>query len=190
MPRASAAAPTSSHRQPATSMGTTSAQSAADTLIARYNDLASVEQLIAESGREIAAIVLEPMPGNMGVITPDPEFIRGLRAICDRIGALLVFDEVISGFRVAWGGAQELLGVTPDITALGKIVGGGLPAAAFGGRKELMELVAPVGSVYQAGTLSGNPLAMACGLATLRVLQETYPYPQLERETARLAAGL
>ncbi len=153
---------------------------AADTLIARFNDLSSVEELVATAGREIAAIVVEPMPGNMGIVHPDPAFIQGLRDICDRIGALLVFDEVISGFRVAWGGAQEILGVTPDLTALGKIVGGGLPAAAFGGRRDLMELVAPIGSVYQAGTLSGNPVAMAAGLAQLRALQARDAYTRLE----------
>jgi glutamate-1-semialdehyde 2,1-aminomutase len=163
---------------------------AADTLIARYNDLASVEALIAESDREIAAIILEPMPGNMGVVAPDPEFIGGVRAICDRVGALLIFDEVISGFRVAWGGAQELLGVTPDITALGKIVGGGLPAAAFGGRRDLMELIAPVGQVYQAGTLSGNPLAMAAGLAQLRALRDRDAYTTLEQIGARMETAL
>lgn len=163
---------------------------AADTLIARFNDLSSVEQLIAESGRDIAAIVLEPMPGNMGIVHPDIDFIRGVRSICDRIGALLVFDEVITGFRVAWGGAQEILGVTPDLTALGKIVGGGLPAAAFGGRRDLMELVAPVGTVYQAGTLSGNPVAMAAGLAQLNALRERDAYIQLEALGARMEAEL
>jgi glutamate-1-semialdehyde 2,1-aminomutase len=153
----------------------------ADTLVARFNDLDSVTELLAGRENELAAVVLEPMPGNMGVITPDPAFIHGLRELCNRTGALLVFDEVISGFRVAWGGAQQLLGVSPDLSCFGKIIGGGLPAAAFGGRGDLMRMVAPIGQVYQAGTLSGNPLAMAAGLAQLRALRDRDAYTRLEQ---------
>ena len=165
------------------------AGSAADTLVARFNDLASVESLFA-GDREIAAIVLEPFPGNMGIVAPDAGFLQGLRDLCDRSGALLVFDEVISGFRASFGGAQQIVGIKPDLTALGKIVGGGLPAAAFGGRRDLMELVAPLGQVYQAGTLSGNPLAMAAGLSTLRILRDTDAYARLDQLGALLAGQL
>ncbi|MBC7644520.1 MAG: aminotransferase class III-fold pyridoxal phosphate-dependent enzyme, partial [Thermoleophilia bacterium] len=169
------------------------AGSAADTLVARFNDLPSVEALFAGAAaaeREIAAIVLEPFPGNMGIVAPEAAFIQGLRDLCDKTGALLVFDEVISGFRASFGGAQQLLGIRPDLTALGKIVGGGLPAAAFGGRRDLMELVAPLGQVYQAGTLSGNPLAMAAGLATLRILRDTDAYAVLNQLGGLLADQL
>ena len=162
---------------------------AALTLTARYNDLASVERAVDGSKGGVAAILVEPIAGNMGVVPPIPGFLEGLRAICDRTGALLVFDEVITGFRVSHGGAQELSGVLPDLTVMGKVIGGGLPAAAYGGSKELMELVAPAGSVYQAGTLSGNPLAVAAGRATLERLDED-AYVTLAATTEALAAGL
>jgi glutamate-1-semialdehyde 2,1-aminomutase len=142
----------------------------ADTLVIAYNDLAAVETLFSARGTEIAAVLVEPVAGNMGVVPPMPGFLQGLRTVTHRYGALLVFDEVMTGWRVHPQGAQVLYGVEPDITCLGKVVGGGLPAAAYGGKRELMELIAPVGPVYQAGTLSGNPLAMAAGLATLDVL--------------------
>jgi glutamate-1-semialdehyde 2,1-aminomutase len=142
----------------------------ADTLVVSYNDLAAVETVFASRGSEIAAVLVEPVAGNMGVVPPVPGFLQGLRAVTHRYGALLVFDEVMSGWRVHPQGAQVLYGVEPDLTCLGKVIGGGLPAAAYGGAHELMELIAPAGPVYQAGTLSGNPVAMAAGLATLDVL--------------------
>ena len=157
------------------------------TRVARYNDVASVEQLC---DRDVAAIIVEPAAGNMGVVPADPEFLRGLRDLADRTGAVLIFDEVISGFRLAKGGAQELCGVRPDLTCLGKVIGGGLPVGAYGGRADLMDQLAPRGSVYQAGTLSGNPLAVAAGLATLQLLEEAPPYERLERLGARLEHGL
>jgi glutamate-1-semialdehyde 2,1-aminomutase len=141
-------------------------------------------------GEGLAAIIVEPVAGNMGVVPPVEGFLAALRELCDASGALLVFDEVISGFRVARGGAQELYGVTPDLTVLGKIVGGGLPLAAFGGRADVMDRLAPSGPVYQAGTLSGNPLATAAGLAVLRRLRDAAVYDELERKGARLEAGL
>jgi glutamate-1-semialdehyde 2,1-aminomutase len=159
----------------------------ADTLVAPYNDLAAVEAAADES---LAAVLVEPVAGNMGVVPPEPGFLEGLRAVCDRVGALLVFDEVITGFRVARGGAQERFGVLPDLTILGKIVGGGLPVGAFGGRRDVMEMLAPAGDVYQAGTLSGNPLATAAGLSVLRRLRDGAVYEELERRGARLEAGL
>jgi glutamate-1-semialdehyde 2,1-aminomutase len=139
---------------------------------------------------DLACVLVEPVAGNMGVVPPEPGFLEALRALCDASGALLVFDEVITGFRVARGGAQELYGVRPDLTILGKIVGGGLPLAAFGGRVELMEQLAPVGDVYQAGTLSGNPLATAAGLTVLRRLRDPDVYDELEGRGARLEEGL
>ncbi len=145
---------------------------------------------MTQYGEGLAAILVEPVAGNMGVVPPDRGFLAALRMLCDGSGALLVFDEVITGFRVARGGAQELFGVTPDLTILGKIVGGGLPLAAFGGRAEIMDLLAPGGDVYQAGTLSGNPLATAAGLAVLRRLRDDAVYEELERRSARLEAGL
>ncbi|HEY8477215.1 MAG TPA: glutamate-1-semialdehyde 2,1-aminomutase [Chloroflexota bacterium] len=166
------------------------AATAAGTLSARYNDLASVEALFAANGDDIAAVIVEPVAGNMGVVPPRPGFLEGLRAITRRHGALLIFDEVITGFRVAYGGAQSLYGVQPDLTCLGKIVGGGLPVGAYGGRREIMERVSPTGPVYQAGTLSGNPIAMAAGIATLRALQQPGVYDDLERKAARLHQGL
>jgi glutamate-1-semialdehyde 2,1-aminomutase len=158
-----------------------------DTLVAPYNDLAAVEAAADDS---LAAVLVEPVAGNMGVVPPEPGFLGGLRAVCDRVGALLVFDEVITGFRVARGGAQERFGILPDLTILGKIVGGGLPVGAFGGRRDVMELLAPAGDVYQAGTLSGNPLATAAGLSVLRRLRDGAVYEELERRGVRLEAGL
>ena len=160
------------------------------TYSARYNDLDSVESILRAEGQRIAAILVEPVAGNMGTVPPRPGFLEGLRELCDRHGALLIFDEVITGFRVARGGAQERYGVLPDITALGKVIGCGLPVAAFGGRREIFAQLAPQGPVYQAGTLSGNPLATAAGLATLAELDRPGIYEELERKGARLAAGL
>ncbi|HWQ24344.1 MAG TPA: glutamate-1-semialdehyde 2,1-aminomutase [Gaiellaceae bacterium] len=162
----------------------------ADTLVAPYNDADAVERLFADAGEEIAAVIVEPVAGNMGLVPPRPGFLEGLRELTAAHGALLVFDEVMTGFRVHPGGAQALYGVTPDLTALGKVIGGGLPVGAYGGRRELMELVAPAGPVYQAGTLSGNPLAMAAGAETLRVLAEPGVWAGLERAGARLERGL
>jgi len=155
-----------------------------------FNDLESVNQAFRKYGSEIAAVIAEPIPGNMGVIIPDETFLKGLREITSEHNALLIFDEVISGFRVAPGGAQELYGITPDVTCLGKIIGGGLPVGAYGGRKEIMSRMAPVGDVYQAGTLSGNPLAMAAGLATLNILKQGVIYSELENKGHRLFSGL
>ncbi|MGQ9511662.1 glutamate-1-semialdehyde 2,1-aminomutase [Thermodesulfitimonas sp.] len=163
---------------------------AGDTLIAPYNDLAMVEEIFQRAGEEIAAVILEPVAGNMGVVPPEPGFLEGLRRLCTAYGALLVFDEVITGFRVGYGGAQERYGVLPDLTCLGKIIGGGLPVGAYGGKRAIMELVVPAGPVYQAGTLSGNPLAVAAGIATLDLLREPGTYERLEALGARLAAGL
>ena len=160
------------------------------TVQAPYNDLAAVESAFARWGDEIACVAVEPVAGNMGCIPPREGFLEGLREICDRRGALLLFDEVITGFRVAYGGAQQRFGVTPDLTCLGKIVGGGLPAAAFGGRRDLMQQIAPAGPVFQAGTLSGNPLAMAAGLATLAELRRPGVYETLEERSTRVVAGL
>ncbi len=163
---------------------------AADTIVLPYNDVDAVAAAVARYGEGLAAILVEPVAGNMGVVPPAPGFLEALRLLCDASGALLVFDEVITGFRVARGGAQELYGVAPDLTVLGKIVGGGLPAAAFGGSAELMERLAPVGDVYQAGTLSGNPLATAAGTSVLRRLRDPLVYDELERRGARLEQGL
>ncbi|MCL4481617.1 MAG: glutamate-1-semialdehyde 2,1-aminomutase [Bacteroidetes bacterium] len=164
---------------------------AKDTLMAEYNNLASVEKLFKEKGNEIAAVILEPVAGNMGVVVPTKEFLQGLRDLTTKYGALLIFDEVITGFRLAKGGAQEYYGVMPDLTTLGKIIGGGLPVGAYGGRKEIMEMMAPVGPVYQAGTLSGNPLAMAAGITMLKLVEETKDlYTELERKSAKLEQGI
>jgi glutamate-1-semialdehyde 2,1-aminomutase len=163
---------------------------AADTIVCPYNDAEAVAAAVMRYGEGLAAIVVEPVAGNMGVVPPAPGFLELLRALCDASGALLVFDEVISGFRVARGGAQELYGIRPDLTILGKIVGGGLPLAAFGGRAGAMDLLAPSGPVYQAGTLSGNPLATAAGISVLRRLRDPGVYAELERRGARLEAGL
>jgi glutamate-1-semialdehyde 2,1-aminomutase len=161
-----------------------------DTIVCKYNDVDAVASAVAEYGEGLAAIIVEPVAGNMGVVPPEPGFLEVLRRLCDASGALLVFDEVITGFRIARGGAQELFGVMPDLTILGKIVGGGLPLAAFGGRAEIMDRLAPSGDVYQAGTLSGNPLATAAGLAVLRRLRDPSVYEQLEQRGARLESGL
>jgi len=161
-----------------------------DTIVVDYNDVDAAAAAVERYGEGLAAILVEPIAGNMGCVPPAPGFLEALRALADASGALLVFDEVISGFRVARGGAQELLGVVPDLTILGKIVGGGLPLAAFGGRADLMERLAPAGHVYQAGTLSGNPLATAAGLSVLRRLRDAGVYEELERRSARLESGL
>jgi glutamate-1-semialdehyde 2,1-aminomutase len=160
------------------------------TIVVPYNDLEAVKSCFDAAPNDIAAIIVEPVAGNMGVAPPIPVFFKGLRDVCSKYGALLIFDEVISGFRVSLGGAQELYKVTPDLTCLGKIIGGGLPVGAFGGPRRIMELLAPVGGVYQAGTLSGNPLAVAAGLTTLKILKRDNPYPLLEEKSQRLADGL
>lgn len=160
------------------------------TLLAAYNDLDSVERLFSRYGEEIAAVIVEPVAGNMGCVPPAPGFLHGLRQITSRSGSLLIFDEVMTGFRVAYGGAQELYGVKPDLTCLGKIIGGGLPVGAYGGRQEIMEQVAPVGPVYQAGTLSGNPLAVTAGLVTLQQLQQPGTYEKLEALGRQLEDGI
>lgn len=162
----------------------------ADTLVARYNDVPGIEALMAEHGRRVAAVIVEPVAGNMGVVPPEAGFLPALRRLCDEAGSLLVFDEVMTGFRVGWGGAQGRYGVRPDLTTLGKVIGGGMPVGAYGGRREIMEQVSPDGPVYQAGTLSGNPLAMASGLATLEVLSAPGTYERLEASGRRLAEGL
>lgn len=164
---------------------------AKDTLLAPYNDLEAIESLVSANKNEIAAIILEPVPGNMGLVLPKEGYLEGLRKICDREGIVLIFDEVMTGFRLAKGGAQELFGITPDMTTLGKIIGGGLPVGAYGGRKEIMEFVSPAGPVYQAGTLSGNPIAMAAGLTMLHYLN-SHPevYDQLNHIGESVATGI
>jgi glutamate-1-semialdehyde 2,1-aminomutase len=160
------------------------------TLTAPYNDLDAVAQIFHRYPDRVAAIIVEPVVGNAGLIAPEEGFLPGLRAVTEEHGALLIFDEVMTGFRVAPGGAQQRYGVRPDLTTLGKVIGGGLPVGAYGGRREIMEQVAPLGPIYQAGTLSGNPLAMAAGLAQLRILRDEDPYAELEQRTARLVEGL
>jgi glutamate-1-semialdehyde 2,1-aminomutase len=160
------------------------------TLTATYNNLDSVRKLVEENRGAIACIIVEPVAGNMGTVPPREGFLEGLREICTAEGIVLIFDEVMSGFRVAYGGAQELYGVTPDMTTLGKIIGGGLPVGAFGGKKEIMQLLSPAGGVYQAGTLSGNPLAMTAGIATLTLLQEDGFYTRLGEKSAFVAEGI
>ncbi len=155
-----------------------------------YNHLEGVEAAFAKFGNEIACVIVEPVPGNMGVVIPNPSFLKGLRNITERHGAILIFDEVISGFRLALGGAQAVLGIRPDLTCFGKIIGGGLPVGAYGGKANIMDRIAPDGDVYQAGTLSGNPLAMAAGLATLRILKRENPYGELDRKGEVLFSGL
>ena len=162
----------------------------ADTLVLEYNDSSQLEDVFSRQGSEIAAVILEPVVGNMGVVIPELEFLKTLRSLCDRYGALLIFDEVMTGFRVAYGGAQSRFGIRPDLTTLGKIIGGGLPVGAYGGRSDIMSVVSPLGPVYQAGTLSGNPVAMASGIATLKTLKESNPYPHLESLTRKLTTGL
>ncbi len=163
---------------------------AGHTIIVPYNDIESVKQVFREHGREIAAIIVEPIAGNMGVIPPEPGFLAYLREICSQYEALLIFDEVITGFRVAYGGAQQLYGIEPDLTCLGKIIGSGLPIGAYGGKSHIMDVVSPLGPVYQAGTLSGNPLAVTAGIQTLKLLKYPGFYAQLEESAARLAEGL
>jgi len=162
----------------------------ADTISLEYNNVADLTEAFERRGNEIACVILEPVVGNMGCVPPVPGFLEACRELCDKYGSVLIFDEVMTGFRVAFGGAQERFGIRPDLTTLGKVIGGGLPVGAYGGRADIMNCISPVGPVYQAGTLSGNPLAMACGLATLKTLKESNPYPRLETETQRLVAGL
>ncbi|MCE9591808.1 MAG: glutamate-1-semialdehyde 2,1-aminomutase [Planctomycetes bacterium] len=160
------------------------------TLLVPFNDLAAVERVLNEHGRDVAGLMVEPIAGNMGCVPPKPGYLQGLRDLCTKHGVLLLFDEVMTGFRVAYGGAQSIYKVTPDLTCLGKIVGGGLPCAAYGGRTDLMKQIAPEGPVYQAGTLSGNPLAMAAGIAMLESLKDGKAYAQLDRSSKRLTDGL
>src|SRR5512143_584455 len=160
------------------------------TLTVPYNDLAAVRDLAAREGEQIACIIVEPVAGNMGCVPPEPGFLQGLRQVCDQYGIVLIFDEVMTGFRVAYGGAQQLYKIKPDLTTLGKVIGGGLPVGAFGGRREIMEKVAPVGPIYQAGTLSGNPLAMTAGIETLKLLAKPGVYKALEKSSAQLEQGL
>ncbi len=161
-----------------------------DTLVLQYNDVVGLEAAFAEHGQQIAAVIFEPIVGNMGCVLPSEAFLKALRSLTRQHGALLVCDEVMTGFRVAYGGAQARLGIEPDLTTLGKIVGGGLPVGAYGGRAEIMQHVLPAGKVFQAGTLSGNPLATAAGIATLKELRDRPPYERLEQLAAKLAAGL
>ena len=163
---------------------------AKETIVLPYNDLNAVADAFAQSGEEIAAIIVEPYPANCGFILPEEGYLEGLRKTCTDNGSVLIFDEVMTGFRLGIGGVQERTGVTPDLTAMGKIIGGGLPVGAFGGRTEIMDCLAPLGTVYQAGTLSGNPLAMAAGIASLRMLKENPPYDRLEKLGAMLAGGI
>jgi glutamate-1-semialdehyde 2,1-aminomutase len=160
------------------------------TVLAAYNDLAGAQEVFAKYPGQIACFCVEPIAGNMGLVPPSQGYLQKLRELCTADGALLLFDEVMTGFRVAWGGAQTLYNITPDITCLGKVIGGGLPVGAYGGSRKLMEMISPSGPVYQAGTLSGNPLAMAAGIATLDLLQESGSYDTLEATSAKLAAGL
>jgi glutamate-1-semialdehyde 2,1-aminomutase len=180
----SAAATLGVPNSPGVTAGTTQ-----DTLVLDYNDVAGLQRAFREHGSRIAGVIFEPVVGNMGCVIPTREFLTALREETARHGALLICDEVMTGFRVAYGGAQSLWGLTPDLTTLGKIVGGGLPVGAYGGRAEIMKHVLPAGKVFQAGTLSGNPLATAAGIATLRQLRDHTPYPALERQSARLAEG-
>ena len=162
----------------------------ADTIALEFNDPSVLAETFASQGDKIAAVILEPVVGNMGVVLPQPSFLEACRELCTKHGAVLIFDEVMTGFRLSFGGAQELFKITPDMTTLGKIIGGGMPVGAYGGRADIMAKVSPAGPVYQAGTLSGNPLAMACGIATLRTLRESNPYPALAAKTERLVRGL
>jgi len=163
---------------------------AQNTLVASYNNAETVAEFFQHYPEEIAAVIIEPVAANMGVVPPQPGFLASLRSLTSQFGALLIFDEVITGFRVAYGSAQALYGITPDLTCLGKIIGGGLPVGAYGGRREIMEMMAPIGSVYQAGTLSGNPLAMTAGIETLKVLGQPGVYEQLEKTAAYLEEGI
>ncbi len=163
---------------------------AQNTLVAPYNNTEAITQLFEHYPKEIAAIIVEPLAANMGVVPPQPGFLDGLRRLTNKYGTLLVFDEVITGFRAAYGGAQTIYGITPDLTCLGKIIGGGLPVGAYGGKREIMEMMAPVGPVYQAGTLSGNPLAMTAGIETLKILSQPGVYERLEKASSRLEEGI
>ena len=160
------------------------------TLTAAYNDLAGVREIAAREGEQLACIIVEPVAGNMGCVPPEPGFLEGLRKVCDQYGIVLILDEVMTGFRVAYGGAQQLYKIKPDLTCLGKVIGGGLPVGAFGGRREIMEMIAPLGPIYQAGTLSGNPLAMTAGIETLKLLAKPGVYKTLEKLSAGLEQGL
>lgn len=166
------------------------AVTASATIVAEYNDLAGLQEIFARDGQSIAAVIVEPVAGNMGVVLPEPGFLQGLRKLTQEYGSLLIFDEVMTGFRVSYGGAQARFGIDPDLTCLGKVIGGGLPVGAYGGKRKYMKEIAPSGPIYQAGTLSGNPLAMAAGLATLKLLQQPGIYEELERKTQRLVRGL
>ncbi|QDU07786.1 glutamate-1-semialdehyde 2,1-aminomutase [Gimesia aquarii] len=161
-----------------------------DTLVLEYNDFDQLKETFAKMGEQIACLILEPVVGNMGVVLPEPGFLETIRALCTEHGTVFIMDEVMTGFRLSIGGAQERFGITPDICMLGKVIGGGMPVGAYGGKAEIMDTISPVGTVYQAGTLSGNPIAMASGIATLECLKETNPYPQLEEKTQRLTQGL
>jgi glutamate-1-semialdehyde 2,1-aminomutase len=163
---------------------------ARDTLTVAYNDLAAARTAFAERAGEVAAVIVEPVAANMGVVPPEPGYLEGLRELCTAHRSILIFDEVITGFRLAYGGAQGHFSITPDLTVLGKVMGGGFPCAAFGGRRDVMELLAPAGPVYQAGTLSGNPVAMAAGIAAVDLARERNPYPELVKAAEELAAGL
>jgi glutamate-1-semialdehyde 2,1-aminomutase len=162
----------------------------ADTVVLEYNDLGQLKETFSQLGDQIAGVILEPVVGNMGVVLPEPGFLETVRELCTQHQSVFIMDEVMTGFRVALGGAQQRFGVTPDICMLGKVIGGGMPVGAYGGKAEIMDAISPVGSVYQAGTLSGNPIAMASGIATLECLKETNPYPELEAKTQRLTQGL
>jgi glutamate-1-semialdehyde 2,1-aminomutase len=161
-----------------------------DTLVAPYNNQEIVEQLFKQFAPDIAAVIVEPIAGNMGVVLPRPGFLEHLRSLTRQSGALLIFDEVITGFRVAYGGAQSLYNISPDLTCLGKIIGGGFPIGAYGGRRDIMEMVAPLGPVYQAGTLAGNPVAMTAGIETIAILKESSTYEELEKKTSLLGKGI
>ena len=163
---------------------------AVNTLVAPYNDLEAVHALFKQNPSQIACVIVEPIAGNMGIVMPREGFLKGLEEVCRMNGALLIFDEVITGFRLIYGGVQKTFGITPDLTCLGKVIGGGMPVGAYGGRREVMEKISPLGPIYQAGTLSGNPLAMTCGLATLELLRQKDVYKRLDRLTKELCQGL
>ena len=168
-----------------------SASTAAQTISIPFNSIGSLKEAISLHGADkIAAFIIEPVPGNMGLVVPEKEYLQEVRKVCSESGIILIFDEVMSGFRVSLGGASQRFGVEADIVTLGKVIGGGLPAGAFGGKREIMQKLAPLGPVYQAGTLSGNPLAVTAGLSTLRVLKDSNPYPEFEEQSAKLASGL